>query len=155
MTLLGVRNYGRRLLCWRHAWLLCWLVLCDSWAALSMVPGAWSVCRAYWRSLVFPVFCVSWWCQVLGDFSVQHDPNDVPEISQRCRSYRGHSVELIACIFRQATIDRCKHWISACTCANGYTSCHHDSLQEHDAANSFQQNENVKPPRAKTDQHTP
>ena len=26
------------------AWLLCWLVLCGSWAALSMVPDAWSVC---------------------------------------------------------------------------------------------------------------
>ena len=29
MTLLGVRNYGGRLLCWRRARLLCWLVLCD------------------------------------------------------------------------------------------------------------------------------
>ena len=40
MTLLCVRKNGRRLMCWRRAWLLCWLVLCDSWAALLMVPGA-------------------------------------------------------------------------------------------------------------------
>ena len=55
MTLLGVHNYGRRSLCWRRAWLLCWLVLCDSWAAFSMVPGAWSVSCAYWRLLVLIV----------------------------------------------------------------------------------------------------
>ena len=29
MTLLGVRNDGGRLLYWRRARLLCWLVLCD------------------------------------------------------------------------------------------------------------------------------
>ena len=29
MTLLGVRDDGRRLMCWRHARLLCWLVLCN------------------------------------------------------------------------------------------------------------------------------
>ena len=29
MTLLGVRNDGWRMLCWRRARLLCWLVLCD------------------------------------------------------------------------------------------------------------------------------
>ena len=28
MTLLGVGNDGRWLLCWRRAWLLFWLVLC-------------------------------------------------------------------------------------------------------------------------------
>ena len=29
MTLLSVRSDGGRLLCWRRAWLLCWLLLCD------------------------------------------------------------------------------------------------------------------------------
>ena len=52
MILLGVRNYDRRSLCWRRAWLLCWLVLCDSWAALPMVPGNWSMRVASWRSFV-------------------------------------------------------------------------------------------------------
>ena len=51
MTLLGVRNYGRRLRFWRRAWLLCWLMLCGSWAALSMVPQA-------------PVNGASGWCLV-------------------------------------------------------------------------------------------
>ena len=55
MTLLGVSNYGRRLLWWRCAWLLCWLALCDSWGSLSMLPGAWSVSCAYWRLLVLIV----------------------------------------------------------------------------------------------------
>ena len=55
MTLLGVRNCGRRLTCCRHARLLCCLVLCDSWPALSIVPGAWSVSCAYWRSFMLIV----------------------------------------------------------------------------------------------------
>ena len=44
---LGVCHYGRRLLFWRRAWLLCWLVLCDSWTAVSVVPGALSFSCAY------------------------------------------------------------------------------------------------------------
>ena len=55
MTLLGARNYGRRWMCWRRAWLLCCLVLRDSWVALLMVPGAWSVRCAYWLSFVLIV----------------------------------------------------------------------------------------------------
>ena len=55
MTLLGVRNYGRKLLCWRRAWLLYWLVLCDSWPPLSMEPGVWSVSCGYGQSFVLIV----------------------------------------------------------------------------------------------------
>ena len=46
----------------------------DSWAALPIVPGAWSVRCAGWRSFGLivgvPVFCVPRQCQAFGAFSV-------------------------------------------------------------------------------------
>ena len=43
MTLLGVGNDGGWLLCWRRARLLVGVMRPDSWAAFSIVSGAWSV----------------------------------------------------------------------------------------------------------------
>ena len=60
MTLLGVGNDGGWLLCWGRARLLVGVMRLDSWAALSIAPGAWSVSCAGWRSfgLIEGVPCV-------------------------------------------------------------------------------------------------